>query len=137
MFVRALIGGIALALLQPLFAYAQESAPLTSNKVVLADTRTLILAVTALNPDCTLFGAMKIRVRKDAQHGKVEIVDEGGFPNYPPGNPRSVCNRREVQMTKIYYTGAADYDGKDMVDVEIFSPTGTSRTSKFNIVVKK
>jgi hypothetical protein len=137
MFVRTLIFGIALAVIAPILAHAQESAPLTSNKVVLADTRTLILAVTALNPDCTLFGAMKVRVRKDAQHGKVEVVDEGGFPNYPIGNPRSACNKREVQMTKIYYTGAADYDGKDALDVEIFSPTGTSQTGKFNIVVKK
>ena len=131
------VAGFAIALIHPTLGFAQASAPSTHNSVVLAETWTTVYWAVALNPDCTLVGPTTIRFRKMAQHGTAEIVQEGGFAAFPPGNPRSACNSHQVTLTKIYYTSSPDFTGQDSIDMEIFSPNGISKTVDVTIVVKK
>ena len=97
-------------------ALAQAINPTVVQKVALAAVRTNVWGIVDLNPDCSLAGPTTVKIRKEPRHGKIEIEDENGFPGYPSNNPRFHCNKIQVPMTKIYYTGEDNYGGKDTIE---------------------
>ena len=118
-------------------ALAQAINPTVVQKVALAAVRTNVWGIVDLNPDCSLAGPTTVKIRKEPRHGKIEIEDENGFPGYPSNNPRFHCNKIQVPMTKIYYTGEDNYGGKDTIELEVFSSRGSSWKMLVNVTVKK
>jgi hypothetical protein len=118
-------------------ALAQAINPATVQKIALAAERTNVWGVAVINPDCSLAGLTTVKVRKEPRHGKVEIENENGFPNYRSNNPRFHCNKIQVPMKKIYYTSDDNYGGNDQLELEVFSSGGTSWKVLVNVTVKK
>ena len=133
-----LLRGIAIASMSATGAFAQAAAPVTLKPVALSDTRTVIYWAALVNPDCSLAGSYAIKVRKEPRNGTVEIVDEGGFTNFPSNNPRSKCNTRQVPLTKVFYTSKPDFSGLEVIDLELFDPIqAKSKKVSVTVTVKK
>jgi hypothetical protein len=76
------------------------------------------------NPDCTSAGAVVLRVAQPPAHGRVSVQHTGVFPNFPPANPRSVCNRRRVPGVQAIYVSQRGYIGPDLVVLQALFPAG-------------
>ena len=134
----ALLRGLAVVTITATGALAQAAAPVTLKPVALSDTRTVVYWAALVHPDCTLAGSYAVKVRKEPKNGTVEVVDEGGFTNFPASNPRSKCNTRQVPLTKIFYTSKPDFSGSDVIDLELFDPIQAKSTKiSVTVTVKK
>jgi hypothetical protein len=78
----------------------------------------------ATNPDCSSVGAVVLRVVQPPAHGRVSIHQAGVFPNFPPANPRSACNRRRVPGVQATYVSERGYVGLDSVVLQALFPAG-------------
>jgi hypothetical protein len=99
-------------------------APAQADKVVASGRPLQLYFAYATNPDCTSAGAVVVRVVQPPEHGRVSIRQTGVFPNFPPSNPRNVCNRRRVPGVQAIYTSQRGYIGPDLVVLEALFPAG-------------
>jgi hypothetical protein len=116
---------------------------LFSSNAAIAQTRTVVAGkpfklheAYATNPDCSSVGDVVIRVVSPPSNGRVSIARGRVFPNFPPSNVRSDCNRRRVPGTIATYTAQRGYSGPDSVSLEIIYPTGLLRQTSHSIMVR-
>jgi len=105
-------------------------------KVAASGQRIILTEFTALNPDCSSNGPVRIKIDVAPADGAIEVVSTQVFPNYPPDNVRNRCNSRRVPGQIVYYTSHAGFTGLDKVVFESFFPNGTGILSRVPIVVR-
>jgi hypothetical protein len=126
---------IAVALLS---ATAVQAQSVTMNPVTkyAASGQPLKLSFSySTNPDCSSVGPPTIRLSAPA-HGRATITRTTDFPNFPPTNVRSECNRRRVAGATVHYVSQRGFTGTDYVQEEIIYPNGLLRQQGFNIIVR-
>ena len=69
------------------------------------------------------------------EHGRVSVHQTGVFPNFPPSNPRSACNRRRVRGVAATYVSQRGYLGSDLVVLQVLFPAGRESTVSMPINV--
>jgi hypothetical protein len=93
--------------------------------------------VYSTNPDCTAAGHPEIRIIQQPQNGRVEVTKTADFPNFPPSNIRSECNRRRVPGVLVRYTSQRGFVGTDSVTIEGLFPSGANYGARrYTITVK-
>ncbi len=119
------------------------SSHLFSSHAAIAQTRTVIagkpfklFSASSLNPDCSAYGDVVIRVVSPPSNGRVSIARGGVFPSFPPSNVRSDCNRRRVPGTTAIYTAQRGYTGPDSVSLEVIYPSGHQRQASYSLMVR-
>jgi hypothetical protein len=116
---------------------------LFSSQGAIAQTRTVIAgkpfklyAASSTNPDCSSAGDVLIRVAEPPSNGSVSISRGSVFPDFPPHNVRSACNRRRVPGTVATYIARRGYTGPDSVSLEIIFPSGQQRQASYSLMVR-
>lgn len=112
-----------------------QSSLRTFNKTVPADATTTVEGLFYPNPDCTSRPST-IHITQQPVHGTAAVVQRDDYPNYPPANPRSACNKTKMQGSFVEYTPQPGFTGSDFMAVELFSDTGQAREEKLSITVK-
>ena len=124
---------MAIALLSATAAQAQSVTTFTRYA---ASGQPLKLGFSySTNPDCSSVGLPTIRLSTPA-HGRVTVTRTTDFPNFPPTNIRSECNRRRVPGTTVHYVSQRGFTGTDYVQEEIIFASGALREQVFNIIVR-
>lgn len=90
----------------------------------------------SVNPDCSSFGNVTVKMTEQPSHGRVSISPGGVFPNFPASNVRSRCNTRRVAGVIATYTAQRGYQGHDRVAIEVIFPAGAYQRHEFGIVVR-
>ena len=90
----------------------------------------------SLNPDCSLTGAVVVRVVKAPDHGRVTVLAGKGYTNFVAANPRQHCNFRATPGVNAVYTSDPGYVGPDSAALDIIFPTGEERQYTFALNVK-
>ena len=106
------------------------------DKVVASGMPLILYQNYSVNPDCTAFGTVVLRVTQPPEHGRVTIRHTGVFPNFPESNVRSVCNRRRVAGVQAIYVSQRGYLGPDFTVLEALLPSGRGGTVRLPIQVK-
>jgi hypothetical protein len=102
--------------------------------VAAAEVRTRISFQAAAEPDCTSM-QVTVRILDQPLNGKLEVQEESGFAYFPPPNPRSQCNDKQIWGTALYYTSNPSFRGNDKVEFETFIPNGGYRKTRILINV--
>jgi hypothetical protein len=105
-------------------------------KAAAAGKPLILYQVVSINPDCSAFGAVTVKVIESPEHGRVSIGRPSVFARFPPGNPRERCNTRRVPGTVATYVSQRGYQGPDRVIIETISATGGFVRHTFSIVVR-
>jgi hypothetical protein len=125
------------AIVSALFATLLLSMNAAQAQRYVASGQTLKLTFFCnINPDCSAAGAPTIRITKPPEHGRVSVTHTRDFCQFPPSNPRNVCNTRRVAGVAARYIAPRNYTGYDSVGVEVFFPSGQLRTGTYNISVR-
>ena len=103
---------------------------------VVAGHQVRVIWAYALNPDCSSYGQIVVRITQPPQHGRVIIKNARGFPNFASSNTYSVCNTRRVAGVEAWYRAAMGYTGPDSVGFEAIYPTGSYRQTTSNVQVR-
>lgn len=90
----------------------------------------------SVNPDCTSYGQIVVRITQPPQHGRVVIRNGRGFPNFPSSSKFYVCNTRRVPGVAAFYQPEPGYAGFDSVGFETIYPNGDYRQDTKNIQVR-
>jgi hypothetical protein len=104
-------------------------------RTVPSGTNQRIEFVTALNPDRTSSGDVNVRVIKQPQHGKVEIMSTSHFPSYSKESNRYKCNQHKVKGVLVNYK-VEKYVGEDAFDLLVLYPGGFAREVHYDISVR-
>lgn len=92
---------------------------------------------TAINPDCSPASLQPTyKIINPPQHGKLELTQIKRKPNYPPPNPRAICNDRPVPMISATYTADHGYVGPDNFTYGVYLPDGSAITRTFDVIVR-
>ena len=98
---------------------AAVAAPFTTfEKDVPRNTPTKINGFYNANLKC-VSDRVKIVIKRQPLHGKVEIKYANDYPNYPKVDSYYACNKVKVLITQVWYVPAADFVGKDAVSLFI------------------
>ncbi len=100
-----------------LFSSFAFAAPTNLSRVATAGEKRTLDFLAALNVDCTSIGSATAHIVDQPQHGVAAAENGTGRPNYPPGNPRSACNKRQVPGTLVTYQSEPDFAGSDSLTV--------------------
>ncbi len=90
----------------------------------------------SLNADCTPNGDVQSRLAKAPTNGTIELDDGPGYPIYPMGNQRFICNSRQVMGVRVMYTSKDGFTGKDSFEAQFFTPSGQEIVWKYSVTVK-
>ena len=88
------------------------------NKTAPAGVTTSIERLTVFNMDCTPREGMTVRITQPPVHGTAVITQGMDYPTYPPGNPRSACNKTLLPTTYVRYTPSPGFTGSDVMTIE-------------------
>ena len=91
---------------------------------------------SSVDPNCHPNGVPTGRVTQPPVHGKVALLHQSVYPNFPPNNSRSACNKTKVPGIATEYTSAAGFTGSDFTTVSLIFPDGKELEVKFAITVK-
>jgi hypothetical protein len=89
-----------------------------------------------LTPDCAQAGPVIVRVMKEPEHGKIEVVTVNDYPHYGKENIRSKCNAHKVKGHEIKYKSEAKYVGDDTADILVLWHTGFAWEIRYDISVR-
>jgi hypothetical protein len=90
----------------------------------------------SINPDCSSIGFATVRVLEEPKHGKIRVVNEQGFTNFPSDNARHVCNTRKSEGVVVLYEPEPGYTGADSVIIDVIYASGNSAKRRYAIDVK-
>jgi hypothetical protein len=110
---------------------------ITVSKAVIGDAQIVLWGGAAIDPDCSAHPGSTLTVVQPPSHGAVKVVDEPMYVAFPPQNPRSACNSRQVTGHKAYYTANPGYSGHDKVVLEGSSEDGHIRHVTVDVDVRK
>ena len=113
-----------------------ELSPTTTVPTVASGVRTRIGLSFSLNTDCSVDGAIIVRVLQPPKNGKFESIDEEGNSAYEATNQKFRCNVESRIVSKYFYTSDEGFSGKDRLVIETFFVNGNSRKRTFDITVK-
>jgi hypothetical protein len=88
------------------------------------------------NPDCTIRGYASAAVTIAPQGGQVFSTHTSDFASFSPDNPRSACNRRRLQGTKVWYRANPDFIGTDNFQLQIVRANGDVATFNLQVQVR-
>ena len=105
-------------------------------RVVPSGTKQRIQYYYASNPDCTASGDVIVRITKEPEHGKIEVIPETKFANFKKDNVRAKCNEQKVRTQVIYYKSADKYVGDDELELLILFPGGFAWEHHYKLSVR-
>jgi len=113
------------------------ASPATSeiNRVGTVDRPLPIDFLAALNPDCSPISIAGVRTVEAPKNGKLTIEKTEGFTSFPADNPRSACNRRRSEGTKLSYQPERGYIGTDSLAIDVIYGDGGSRRRHYAITI--
>lgn len=88
----------------------------------------------SVNPDCTSRGYASAAVTNPPQGGRVLSTHASDFATFVATNPRSACNRRRLQGTKVWYRASPSFIGTDSFQLQIIRANGD--ISLYNIQIQ-
>ena len=112
------------------------SSPVSGTGVAASGVPLRLWHFSSLNPDCTPFGEVVVRVLKAPEHGSLVTKPGEGFSNFDQSNPRHQCNLKRTPGMDAVYTPRPGYTGPDSVSINRIAPDGSDRQYTANIVVK-
>jgi hypothetical protein len=88
-----------------------------------------------INVDCSAMGFATIATVEAPKHGKITVDHGRGKSNFPASNPRSECNKGEVEGSQIWYEPEPGFSGADAALVEVTNVDGgvARRHYSFNV----
>ena len=119
-----------------LIVLLSASAATAQTRTVVAGKPFKLYQAYETNPDCSSAGDPVIRVSAPPSNGRVSVARGSAFPNFPPSNIRSACNRRRVPATIATYNARRGYTGPDSVSIEVIYASGNTRQQSFNLLVR-
>jgi len=90
----------------------------------------------SLNPDCTSVGPVRFNILNAPAHGRISVKTTKIYSNFPPNNPRNICNTKGGLGQELIYISVPGYTGPDSVDVEPIGPLGAASHLHVAIVVR-
>ena len=106
-------------------------------RTVLSGQKSRLNAAAALNADCSARDLPIGRIVAAPAHGTIDLRSVAYNTNYPPGNQRYECNRKQSVGLGTFYTSHRGFVGEDRVTIEVFFPDlSISQTTEFIIMVK-
>lgn len=111
-------------------------APREVPLVVPSDTERALDKTFSLNEDCSAASTVVARIATQPAHGAAAIRQGNGYPNYPPGNPRSACNKHAASDVEIWYHPANGYAGDDSLSVDYVFGDGRESFTTYLITVR-
>jgi hypothetical protein len=96
----------------------------------------MLWANAQLDPDCSEHPGATLTAVQQPVHGTLRIVHEDGYTNFPPANPRAICNRRKTPVNHAYYAAAPGFTGHDKVVLQGSSSEGHIREITVDILVR-
>ena len=124
----------------PTTPVVSASGTITSSqqyRTVLSGQRSRLSAISALNADCSNRDLPIGRIVAAPANGTINLHSVTYNTNYPPGNQRYECNRKQSVGLGMFYTSHPGFVGEDRTTIEVFFPDlSLSQTTEFIIMVK-
>ena len=106
-------------------------------RTVLSGQKSRLTAVSALNADCSTRELPIGRIVAAPANGTIHLQSVAYNTNYPFGNQRYECNRKQSVGLGTFYTSHRGFVGEDRTTIEVFFPDHSiSQTTEFIILVK-
>ena len=88
-----------------------------------------------LTANCEPEGVPQVTVTQAPANGTVTVRAGSDVPQYPPDNPRAVCNQAPVPSAEVFYESAPGCRGADHLAIRVqFSSTFT-QTYSYDLTV--
>jgi hypothetical protein len=88
-----------------------------------------------LTPDCAQAGPFTVRITKEPEHGKVEVVTVNDYPNFGKENIRSKCNSHKIKGQELKYKSEPKYIGDDTVEILVLWHSGFAWEVRYDLSV--
>ncbi len=115
---------------------AAPRQPVEMSRAVAANQTLRLEFLYSINPDCSSIGFATVRILEEPKHGKIRVVNEQGFTNFPSDNARHVCNTRKSDGVVVFYEPEPGYTGADSVSIDVIYASGNSAKRRYAIDVK-
>ena len=113
-----------------------STGPRNVSKTVLANTKTTIGKMYALNPDCSPQETPTIHMIQPPAHGTFTTTAIEDYPNYAATSPRAVCNKQKAVGVALVYTPEKDFKGIDAFTYDEFGSAGKVATYTITVTVE-
>lgn len=87
----------------------------------------------SLRPDCSSRGPITVLITQPAKGGDVTAGQGRMHPVFPASDAMSTCNRKRVEVTRLYYEPTEESVPEDDFAVRAVFPDGTSTEEHFHI----
>jgi hypothetical protein len=95
----------------------------TPHTVPPGTTRVINFAIS-VNSDCVAVGVPQVRVGEQPAHGILKLIHTTDFARLSEIGAPPTCADRKVEGAALLYTAKKDYEGDDLVQVEVTTPAG-------------
>lgn len=85
----------------------------------------------AVLPDCRSRGPISVEIVKAPETGDVLVSRARGRPAFGARDPNAVCNRKNVEVTRVSYRADPEFDGEDSFTVRATFPSGAEIENTF------
>ena len=117
-------------------AIAVEQPAQIFERTVASFNKTQLSQYHQLKTDCTALGKVVVRITAQPKNGSAEVEEGEVVPNIDKDSIYFSCNGKKVTGSRLIYTSAENFVGKDSIEIEAFFPQGSSRKEKYIITVK-
>ncbi len=105
-------------------------------KTVVANKKTKIGWMFALNPDCTTRAFPTVKIVKQPTNGTVSVGTISDYPSFISFDARASCNKKKAAAQVVYYTPTRDYKGPDGFVYDLYSDAGKESTVVVKVTVE-
>ncbi|MFH6782102.1 MULTISPECIES: hypothetical protein [Methylobacterium] len=125
--------GAALVCLAPTSAFAWPRPVPTVEKVVKPGQAQKIGWFVSVDPTCRSVGAWTVNLIEPPGKGRITVEQGSEYPEFPPTNPRSACNKRKVPATRLIYAAPPGAGDDDQFTIEIVDPLGNAKQVRYHV----
>jgi hypothetical protein len=95
----------------------------TPRNVPPGTTRVINFSIS-VNSDCVAVGVPQVRVGEEPAHGTLKLIHTTDFARLSQIGAPPTCADKKVEGAALLYTAKKDYEGDDLVQVEVTTPAG-------------
>jgi hypothetical protein len=89
----------------------------------------------SVNPDCSPAELPTAHVPMQPKNGAITVETGPGYSNFPPGNQRYECNKRQSEGVHVFYEPHPGFAGSDEATVDFLTTGGREIQRYYSITV--
>ncbi len=132
---RSIFLAAGLLSMLPTSAFAWQRPVPTVEKVVRPGTTLKIGWFISVDPTCRSLGPMTVNLIEPPEKGRILVEQGPEFSSFPPGNPRSACNKRKTSATRLIYSAPPGPADDDRFTIEIVDSLGDARRVNYHVAL--